>query len=206
MIDAAARRWAEHEIARRAEAYYPDATATVAIGSARFLWPLIRHGRVSEIAVRVTGAEAVTDGAPVRLARLGLDLHEVSISRRDLVRRRARLRDLGSGRVEVVIDGPSLARALRLPLVFHDDEVEVRAGVGPLAVSARGSLSVADDVVRFRPGTVQGVPLLVSMDFEFPLPTSPLWPHAAEVRAVEGGLLLASDLDSLPPGLTGPVG
>lgn len=206
MLDRRARRWAEHEIARRAEAYYPGATAAATIGSPRFLWPLIRHGRVSDLGIRVTDADVVTEGSLVRLSRLGLDLHEVTVSRRELVRRRVRLRDLGSGRIEVVIDGSSLARTLRLPLVFHDDEVEVRAGVGPLAVSARGSLSVADDVVRFRPGKVQGVPLLVSMDFEFRLPTSPLWPHATEVRAVEGGLLLACDLDSLPPGLAGPPG
>ena len=200
-LDRIARSLTEDEIRRRAERHYPDSRALARIGSRRFLWPLLRHGTVSEIEVGVFDAHVVSGEAPVLLRRLTLHLHEVRVRRRDLLRGKVALADLGEGRVEVEVDGASLARALGLPLVFHDDEVEIRAGVGPLAVSARGALSVVDDVLRFRPGKIQGFPLLVSMDFEFALPVGPLWPHAAEVRSIEGGLALACDLESLPPGL-----
>lgn len=204
-LDRIARSLTEDEIRRRAERHYPESRVLARIRSGRFLWPLVRRGTVSDIEVAVFDTQVESAGRLILLRRLTLELHEVTIRRRDLWRGRIGLHDLGTGRVEVEIDGVSLARALGLPLTFHADEVEIRAGVGPLSVSARGSLSVVDDVVRFRPGKVQGVPLLVSMDFEFPLPTSPLWPHAAEVRSIEGALLLGCDLDALPPGLIAPA-
>ena len=204
VLDGIARRWAEDQIRQRAESYYPSSRVLARIRSERFLRPLVRRGTVSDLEVALFDAEVNTDDAVVRLRRIILDLYEVTIRRRDLLQGRIRLKDLGSGRVEVEIDGPSLAAAVGLPLVFHEDEVEIRRGVGPLAVSARGALSVDEDVLRFRPGTVQGLPLLVSMDFEFRLPTSPVWPRAAEVRSIEGGLVLTCDLKDVPPGLIAP--
>lgn len=203
VVDAAARRWAQDQIRLRAEAFYPGSRARARIRSARFVWPLVRSGKVADLEVAVFDADVEADDAVVRLRRVTIDLHEVTIRRRDLWRGRIRLKDLGSGAVEVVIDGPSLAAAVGLPLVFHADEVEIRRGMGPLAVSARGTLSVDEDVLRFRPGSLQGLPLLVSMDFEFNLPTSPVWPRAADVRSVEGALVLTCDLDDVPPGLIG---
>lgn len=201
MLDALARSWAEAQVRDRAEAYYPGARALARIRSPRFLRPLLRRGLVSELEVALFDADVKTDGAVVRLRRLVLHLREVRVARGALLRGCVRLRSLGTGRLEAEMDGPSLAAAVGLPLVFHEDEVEVRLGAGPFAVSARGALSVDDDVIRFRPGTVQGLPLLVSMDFELPVPTSPLWPRAAEARSVEGGLVLTCDLDAIPPGL-----
>ncbi|HLF41515.1 MAG TPA: hypothetical protein VI854_08580 [Acidimicrobiia bacterium] len=204
VLDGIARRWAEDQIRRTAESYYPGSRALARIRSEYFLRPLVRRGTVSDIEVALFDAEVSAEKAVVRLRRIILDLYEVTIRRRDLAKGRMRLKDLGSGRVDVEIDGPSLASAVGLPLVFHEDEVEIRRGVGPLAVSARGALSVDENVLRFRPGTVQGVPLLVSMDFEFPLPVSPVWPRAAEVRSIEGGLALSCDLEDVPPGLIDP--
>lgn len=204
VVDDIARHWAEAQVRDRAEAVYPGCRALARISAPRFVGPLLRRGTVSDIEVAVFDADVKAGDSPVRLRRLVIDLHEVSIRRRDLWRGRIRLKDLGSGRVEVEIEGRSLAGAVNLPLVFHDDEVEVRPGVGPLVVSARGALSVEDNVLKFRPGKVQGVPLLVSMDFELPLPTSPLWPRAADVRSVEGGLVLTCDLEDVPTGLIGP--
>lgn len=196
-LDRLARSWAEAQIRDRAESYYSGCRAMARIRSPRFLRALVLRGRVSDIEASLF--EVVV--GDVRLRRLTIDLHEVRVSRGALVRGRVRLLDLGSGSVEAVLDGPSLARAVGLPLVFHDDEVEVRQAVGPLAVSARGALSVDENVLRFRPGKVQGVPLLVSADFQLPLPTSPVWPRAAEVRSIEGALVLTCDLDDVPPGL-----
>lgn len=204
-LDRLGRAWAEDQIRHRAESHYPGGRAVARIRSPRFLWPVVRRGTVSDLEVVLFDAEVKTEGTPVRLRRLLLALHQVTVRRRDLWRGRIRLKDLGSGRVEVEIDGASLARAVGLPLVFHDDEVEIRAGVGLLAVSARGALSLEGDVLRFRPGSVQGFPLLVSMDFDFRLPTSPLWQEAADVRSIEGGLVLTCALDAVPPGLVGPA-
>lgn len=171
------------------------------IGSPRFLWPLVRRGVVSDIEVALYDA----DVEPVRMRRLVIELHQVKVSRRRLLRGQVHLDDLGDGRVEVELDGPAVAEAVGLPLTFHDDEVEIRQSVGPVAVATRGALSVEGDLLTFRPGSVQGLPLLVSVDFEFRLPTSPLWPRAAEVRAIEGGLLVSCDLDDVPPGLIDPA-
>lgn len=196
-LDRLARSWAETQIRDRTEAHYPGSRAMARIRAPRFLRALIGRGTVSDIEASLFE----TDVGDVRLRRLTVELHEVRVSRTALLRGRVRLRDLGSGSVEAVLDGPSLARAVRLPLVFHDDEVEIRQSMGPLAVSARGSLTVDENVLRFRPGTVQGVPLPVSADFQLPLPTSPVWPRAASVRSIEGALVLTCDLDDVPPGL-----
>lgn len=200
-VDDAARWWAEAQVRARAERYYPSATVVARIRAPRFLGPLLRRGVVSDIRVALFDAQVDR----LRLRRLDVVLHEVRVSRRELLRRRIRLRELGSGRIEVEIDGPSLAATVKLPLLFHADEVEMRPSVGPLAVSARGVLSVEHDVLRFRPGSLQGMPLPVSMDFEFRLPTSPIWPRAADVRSIEGGLLVSCELDDVPPGLIGPT-
>lgn len=200
-VDRLARSWAETQIRDRTEAYYPGSRATARVRAPQFLRSLFLRGAVSDIEASLFEAEV----GDVRLRRLTVDLHEVRVSRRALLRGRVRLLDLGSGSVEAVLDGPSLARAVGLPLVFHDDEVEIRQSMGPLAVSARGALSVDENVLRFRPGTVQGVPLLVSADFQWPLPTSPVWPRAASVRSVEGALVLTCDLDDIPPGLIAPA-
>lgn len=196
-----ARAWAEAQIRDRAEAHYPGSRALARIHSDRFLGPLLRRGAVSDIEVALFDAQVSAGDAPLRLRRLTIELHEVTIRRADLWRGRVRLKSLGTGRVELEIEGASLATAVGLPIVFHDDEVEIRAGVGLLAVSARGALSIDDNMLKFRPGRLQGVPLLVSMDFEIPIPTSPLLPRAADVRSVEGGLMLTCDLDDIPPGL-----
>lgn len=196
-----ARVWAEHQLRDRAEAFYPGSRATARIRSPRFLGPLLRRGVVSDLEAAVFETDVAAGDHLVRLRRLTVELHEVRVSRRALLAGRMRLERLGSGGVEAVIDGPSLARAVGLPLVFHEDEVEVRQSVGFLTVSTRGALSVDEDVLRFRPGKVQRVPLLVSVDFELTLPTSPLWPRAANVRSVEGALVLTCDLEDVPPGL-----
>lgn len=203
-LDGVARARAESEIAKRAQAYYPGSRVSARIGSARFLWPLLVRGTVSDIEIVLEDADVVAGSVALRLRRLAIDLHEVRVDRRRLWKLEVGLRTLGSGRMEVEIDGPSLAAALGLPIVFHDDEVEVRPGIGLLAISARGALSVENNVITFRPGRVQGFPLLVSMDFEIPVPTSPLWPRAAEARSIEGALVVTGALDELPPGLTAP--
>jgi hypothetical protein len=207
--DQAARVYAQSKLAERAAAYYPPSTAADAsIRSFPFVGRLLVMGDVVEMKVGMENLQADV----ILIRRLDLDLRDVELDRNALFRGRVELIDIGSGRIDALIDGPSLAKAAQADLRFHEDSVEIHKRVGGADVFARGRASVSNNVLRLQPTSVQGVGLPASA-FALTLRISgpEILPCDAVAEPVEGGLLVGCNVKDVPPSLvraarSGPSG
>jgi hypothetical protein len=207
--DQAARVYAQTKLAERAASYYPPSTAADAsIRSFPFVGRLLVMGDVVEMKVGMENLQA----DEVLIRRLDLDLQHVELDRNALFRGRIELTDIGSGRIDALIDGPSLARATQTDLRFHEDSVEIHKRVGGADVFARGRASVSNNVLRLQPTSVQGVGLPASA-FALTIRMSgpEILPCDAVAEPVEGGLLVGCTVKDVPPSLlraarSGPSG
>lgn len=197
--DVAARVWAESKLRERAAAYYPPSTAAAAsIRSFPFLGRLLVLGDVPEVSVAM---ENVRPGVVV-VRRLTLDMETVEVDRGKLLRGRVRLVDVGRGRIEARIDGPSLARAAGVDLRFREGAIEIHKDVRGVDVFATARASMEENVVRFEPTSVQGVGLpLEAFAVTYEIPGPELVPCRPTVRPVEGGLLVSCTVDEVPAAL-----
>jgi hypothetical protein len=199
LADQVARSWAEAKLRERAAAYYPPSTsASASIRSFPFLGRLAVSGDVSE--VRLTLDDVRFDVLLVH--RLSLDLEQVEVDKAELTRGRVRLLDVGHGRIDLRIDGPSLARAVDADLRFTDGSIEVHKRVGGNDVVARGQITVEGNTLRLRPTSVEGVGLPASaFALTYQVPPSLLPPCQIEVRAVAGGLVAGCTFTDVPESL-----
>lgn len=197
--DVAARSWAEAKLAQQAVAYYPPSSAASAsIRSFPFLGRLLLFGDVPGVSVRMENLRA--DLLMVR--RLEFDLRSVRVDRGELFAGRVRILDVGAGRIEALVDGSSLARAVGLDLRFSDGEVEIHKQVRGVDVSARGRVTLEGNRLRIVPISVQGLGLpATAFSVTFDIPGVRLLPCQAEVRPVAEGLLVACAVDEIPPAL-----
>jgi hypothetical protein len=197
--DVAARSWAEAKLAEQAAAYYPPSSASSAsIRSFPFLGRLLVGGDVPGVSVRMENLRA--DILTVR--RLELDLSDVNVDRGELFAGRVRVLDVGAGRIEALVDGSSLARAVGLDLRFADGEVEIHTTVRGVDVSARGRVTLEGNRLRIEPISVQGLGLpATAFTVTYEIPGAELLPCPAEVRPVPEGVLVACAVDDVPPAL-----
>jgi hypothetical protein len=207
--DQAARVYAQSKLAERAVAYYPPTTAADAsIRSFPFLGRLLAVGDIDELRVGMENLRADV----ILIRRLDLDLRHVELDRGALLRGEVELIDIGAGRVDALLDGPSLARAAGADLRFRENSVEIHKRVGGADVYARGRASVSNNVLRLQPTSVQGVGLPASaFAVSIRLPGPEILPCDAVGEPVEGGLLVGCTLRDVPESLvraarTGPTG
>jgi hypothetical protein len=197
--DQAARVYAQSKLAERAAAYYPPSTASDAsIRSFPFVGRLLVSGDVPDVKVGMDNLRADV----VLIRRFELDLHDVVVDRQALFKGRVEITGIGSGRIEALVDGSSLARAVGEDLRFHDGGVEIHKRVGGRDVFARGRVTVAKNALRLEPTSVQGAGLPASaFTLTIQIPGSDLWPCAAQAQSVEGGLRVSCTVEHVPPAL-----
>ncbi|MGH9035856.1 MAG: LmeA family phospholipid-binding protein [Acidimicrobiia bacterium] len=197
--DVAARSWAEAELAEQAAAYYPpSSTSSASIRSFPFLGRLLIGGDVPGVSVRMEDLRA--DILTVR--HLGLDLSDVKVDRGELFSGRVRVLDVGAGRIEALVDGSSLARAVGLDLRFAEGEVEIHTIVRGVEVSARGRVTLEGNRLHIVPTSVQGLGLpATALTVTYEIPGAELLPCQAEVRPVPAGVLVACAVADVPPAL-----
>lgn len=195
--DQAARAWAQAKLAEQAAAYYPPSTRSdAAIRSFPFLGRLLVQGDVPEVNLGMDNLRADV----VLVRRLDLNLRNVEIDRGALARGKVEVADIGSGRIDAFVDGPSLAKAVNADLRFHEGGVEIHKRVAGRDVFARGRVSVSGNAVRLQPTSVQGVGLPASaFALTIRIPGVELWPCPAEVQMVEGGLRVGCRVKDVPP-------
>lgn len=199
VADVAARSWAESKLAEQAAAYYPPSgESSASIRSFPFLGRLLVGGDVPEVFLRMENLRA--DILTVR--RLALDLSGVEVDRGELFAGRVRVLDVGAGRIEALVDGSSLARAVGLDLRYADGEVEIHKTVRGVDVSARGRVTLEGNRLTIVPTSVQGLGIpAAAITVTYDIPGAELLPCQAEVRPVPEGLLVACAVDDVPPAL-----
>jgi hypothetical protein len=199
LADQVARSWAEAKLRERAAAYYPPSTsASASIRSFPFLGRLAVSGDVPE--VKLTMDDVRFDVLLVH--RLSLDLEQVEVDKGELTRGRVRVLDIGHGRIDLRIDGPSLARAVDADLRFTDGSIEVHKRVGGADVVARGQVTLEGNTLRLRPTSVEGVGLPASaFALTYRLPPSLVPPCRVEVRTTSGGLVAGCTFTDVPESL-----
>jgi hypothetical protein len=197
--DFAARAWAEAKLAEQTAAYYPPSSASSAsIDSFPFLGRLLVGGDVPGVSVRMENLRA----GILAVARLELNLTDVKVDRGELFAGRVRVVDVGAGRMEALVDGASLARAVGLDLRFTDGEVEIHTTVRGVDLSARGRVTLEGNRLRIVPTSVQGLGLpAAALTVTYAIPGADLLPCEAEVRPVPEGVLVACAVDDVPPAL-----
>ncbi len=197
--DLAARAWSESKLAEQAAAYYPPSgTSSATIHSFPFLGRLLVAGDVSEVVLRMEDLRA----GIVVVRRLELDLRDVTLDRRELFAGRVKVVDVGAGRIEALVDGSTLARAVDLDVRFSDGEVEIHRRVRGVDVSARGRVTLEGNRLRIVPTSVEGLRLpATAFTVAYDLPGAELLPCSAEVRPVPEGLLVSCAVDDVPPAL-----
>ena len=202
--DAAARSWAESKLAEQAAAYYPQSSgASASIRSFPFLGRLFLVGDVPGVSVAMTGVQA----DPVLVETVTFDLERVEVDRSELFSGRVRLFDIGRGRIEARIDGPSLARAVGVDVRFSEGSVEIRRQIRGVDVTATAQVSIEGNVVRLTPTSVQGLRVpLESLAVEYRIPGVDIVPCVADARPVAGGLMLSCEIDDIPAPLVRAVG
>lgn len=201
--DVAARAWAESRLASSARAYYPpSAGSDASIRSFPFVGRLLVTGSVPEVSLTLSGLQ--TDAVVV--SRLTIELDRVEIDRGELSSGRVRVLDIGEGRIEVRVDGPSLARALGVDVRFRPGEVEVHRRVAGTDVFARARVRVSGNVVAVEPTSVVGVGVaLSSFALRYEIPGVELLPCSADVEVVEDGLRVRCTVDDVPAALVQAV-
>ena len=95
----------------------------------------------------------------VLVRRLTWDMETVEVDRSRLLRGQVRLVDVGRGRFEARIDGPTLAQAAGVDLRFREGAIEIHKDVRGVDVFATARASMEENLVRFEPTSVQGVGL-----------------------------------------------
>lgn len=196
-----ARVWTEGQLRARAIAFYPPATtADAEVRSFPFLGRLVTSGRVRYVSLSLEGLQA-TD--VVRLRRLTFAVRGAELDRGELLRRRVRLVSIESGRLEALIDGPSLGRALGVELSIRPEGISVRREIGGEEVSVDVLVTIDDGIVKVRPRSVVGLGVPASvLTFTYRLPDS-LLPCEPSVQGELDALLVACEVSELPPGFAG---
>jgi hypothetical protein len=189
MADVGVRSVAESQLAERVEAAVaPSGDTSARISSFPFLPRLLASGDVS----RITVASADVTVEELTLARVAVDLHDVTLDRDRLVsERKVVLESLGRGTAEAVITQEQLSDRLGVPVTLESGQARVR--VGGQTVTARATVS--DNTLRL---SVSGfsVPSLR-------IPRLPLLPCVADAEILPGRIRLTCTVDAIPPELVG---
>jgi LmeA-like phospholipid-binding len=196
VADEMARSWAEAKLAERAAANYQATSSSSLIRSFPFLGRLALQGVVPEVELRMEDVRL----DPLLVRSLDLDLRTVEVDRAELTRGRLRLVDIGEGRIDLRIDGPSLAQALGADLQFRDGSIEVRRRVGAVEVMARGELILDGNTLRLQPTSGEGAgPPAFALTYQVPRALLP--PCRTELRAVAGALVAGCTFTEVPESL-----
>jgi hypothetical protein len=201
VVDLVAKAQAESKVRERAVAFYPPgAGGSASIRSFPFLFHLLASGDVPEVTITMDNLRA---GAVV-IRRLTIDVRQVDLDRAQLFKGRVRVLDIGRGRIEATVDGPSVAQAAGVDLRFSNNEVEIHRRVGGHDLSARATVSVQGNLLRLVPIALEGLTLPVG-EVTYRIPGAELLPCRAQVRVVDDGLRASCTIDDVPPALADAV-
>lgn len=189
MADVGVRSVAESQLRDRVEAAVTPAGATSArISSFPFLARLLTSGDVSRITVAAT--DVAVEG--VTLARVAVDLHDVTLDRDRLISEQTVvLEALGRGTAEAVITQEELSARLDVPVTLESGQARVRVGGETVTATA----SVSDNTLRLSVSGFSVPPLRI--------PRLPLLPCVAEAEILPGRIRLTCTVDRVPPELVG---
>ena len=188
-LDVAAKKWAEGQLASKAEDRAGgQATASARISSFPFVGKVLLSGEVSEVDLRMS--RVVAEG--VALASLDIDVHGVGIDRNKLLSsRKVEVTAISEGTVTVGLDAAGLSQLAHVPVEIAGGAVQVR--VAGRMVSATPSIDAAG-TLSLRLGALPAVRVR--------LPKSSLAPCAASSSRVTGGRIEVScTIHDVPPAL-----
>lgn len=197
--DQAAKSWAESKLAERAAAYYPPGSGSSAsIRSFPFIGRLLISGSVPQVDVNLD--DLLFQAVVVR--RLSLEVSDVKLDRSDLFDGRVRLLDVGQGRLQATVDGPSLSKATGFDLRLTPGQVEVHQRIQGVDVVAKGRLSVKGNLVTVTPTSVQGLAVPASrFAVSYRIPGIELLPCEADVEVVQDAAVLSCAITDIPAAL-----
>lgn len=187
--DVAARTVAESQIRDRVVIAAGPAGETAAhIGSFPFLLRLLTAGDVSRI--RVSAADVTVED--LTLARVGLDLHGVTLDRdRLLSDQKVVLTALDRGTATAEVTADELSKRLGVAVTLEAGRARVRVGGQTVTATA----SISDNRLRL---TVAG--------FDVPtlrIPRLPLLPCVADAEILPGRIRMTCTVDRIPAELVG---
>ena len=189
MADVGVRSVAESQLRDRVEAAVTPAGATSArISSFPFLVRLLASGDVS----RITVAAADVTVEELSLARVAVDLHDVTFDRERLISQQdVVLESLGRGTAEAIVTQEQLSDRLRVAVTLESGRARVRVAGQTVTATA----SVSDNVLRL---SVSGfnVPSLR-------IPRLPLLPCVADAEVLPGRIRMTCSVDQIPAELVG---
>jgi hypothetical protein len=199
MGDQAAKGWAETKLAERAAAYYPPGSGSSAsIHSFPFLGRLLFSGSIPRVDVNLDDLRI----EKVLIRRLTITVSDVKLTKSDLFHGRVHLDDIGEGKLVATLDGPALAKALGADVRFTPGEVVVHERIKGVDVSARGKVAVKGNAVTVIPLSVEGLAVPASnFSLSYRIPGIEILPCQADVKVVQGGVVLSCALDDIPPAL-----
>lgn len=186
VVDVAARRFAEDQVAAVVQANVAGGSATsVRVRAFPFLPSLLTAGRVSRIEVT---QRAVAAGALV-LDEVVVDVHEVDLDRNRLLQREAVVKSIDSGTVRAVLGEAALSAATGVA-------VELRPGGASATVAGRSievGIAVTDGMLTLSPAAGPAI--------QVPIPVLPLLPCVSAIHIRDGMAVLTCRFDEVPPGL-----
>lgn len=185
----------QHSLAGYLDHRLPGARAQVDIASFPFLVHLVASGTILEVSVhlnRVSAGPLSFNGielAPITFSDIDIHVHDVRLSRSELLHRRVVIERIHSAEVIATIRQGALDRAIGLPVTLGQGTV----GIGGLTLPAT-------IVVRDREITLN-VPNEISVTVV--APSLAVLPCIGRVAIVPGALRLTCSLQRLPPVMAG---
>lgn len=189
MADVGVRSVAESQLRDRVAGAVPAAGDTSArISSFPFIARLLLSGEVS----RITVAAADLTVEDLTLARVALDLRDVTLDRDRLVSEQTIvLEDLGRGTAEAVVTQEQLSDRLGVAVTLDDGQAQVRVAGQTLTARA----SVSENTLRVEVAGYDLPPLRI--------PRLSLLPCVADAEILPGRIRLTCTVDEIPPELVG---
>ncbi|MGH9265241.1 MAG: LmeA family phospholipid-binding protein [Acidimicrobiales bacterium] len=189
MADVGVRSVAESQLRDRvAAAVSPAGDTSARISSFPFIARLLLSGDVS----RITVAAADVTVEDLTLARVALDLRDVTLDRDRLVSdQTVVLEDLGRGTAEAVVTQEQLSDRLEVAVTLDDGQARVRVAGQTLSAQAW----VSENTLRVEVAGYDLPPL--------PIPRLSLLPCVADAEILPGRIRLTCTVDQIPPELVG---
>lgn len=201
--DVGTRVWAQGQLADYAAAYYPPSGGSDAsIKSFPFLGRLALAGTVPKVSLTINDVQT----GLVVVSKLTIDLDRVEIDRNTIFSGDVKVKDIGRGRIEALIAGPSLSKALGVDIRFLPGEVEVNKTIAGVKVTAKGQVAIDGNTVIVKPTSVEGVNVPLSQfALRYEIPGVELLPCEATVTLVAEGVALSCAVDDVPAALVQAV-
>jgi hypothetical protein len=187
VADVLVRRTVERDIASHIEARVPGTSAQVQITSFPFVGRIATSGSVPTLDAEITGLKV----GPFPVDTVDIAVHDLKVSRRDLLQGKVVLQSVRTATVTGVITQQSVDTGSGLPVTLGNGTV----GLGGIQVPARISVRSDDLTVSVAPLPTLTVPLLPAA----------LLPCTATATISAGRITLACTTSTIPPALVDAV-